>query len=69
MTDTPFSLNYKNEYAIEAHDMKCAILEALTEIESNKLYVHKCMSPHEVAHNAGVQRDIDIITKHCGAFL
>lgn len=57
-------------YAIELHDLKCAIREALCQIEGNKVDLSGgAIGSHEVLHNAGVQRDMGIIKQCCGKFL
>lgn len=55
--------------SIELHDLKHAIREALVIIEGNKCDLSASAGSHEVLHNAGVQRDMDIIIKCCGEFL
>lgn len=54
---------------IQLHDLKCAIREALCQIEGNKCDLSQGAGAHEVLHNAGVQRDMDIIIKCCEGFL
>lgn len=55
--------------SIELHDLKCSIREALCQIEGNKCDLSQGAGTHEALHNAGVQRDMDIIIKCCGEFL
>lgn len=58
------------ELAIELHDLKHAIREALCRIEGVKCDLSGGNSSCcEVLHNAGVQRDLDIIKQCCGEFL
>ena len=57
------------ELAIKLHDLKHAIREALCQIEGNKCDLSEGAGSHEVLHNAGVQRDLDIIKQCCGEFL
>lgn len=62
------SAAYKAQ-SIELHDLKCAIREALCQIEGNKCDLSQGAGSHEALHNAGVQRDLDIIKQCCGEFL
>lgn len=59
----------KKKFSIELHDLKHAIREALCQIEGNKCDLSQGAASHEALHNAGVQRDMDIIIKCCGEFL
>lgn len=59
----------KKKFSVELHDLKWAIREALVIIEGNKCDLSEGAGAHEVLHNAGVQRDMDIIIKCCGDFL
>lgn len=59
----------KKRFATNYHDLRCAVREALVIIEGNKCDLSQGASSHEVLHNAGVQRDMDIIIKNCGEFL
>lgn len=58
-----------NVLSIKLHDLKCAIREALVIIEGNKCDLSQGAGSHEALHNAGIQRDMDIIIKCCGEFL
>lgn len=55
--------------SIELHDLKHTLREALCQIEGNKCDLSQGAGTYEVLHNAGVQRDMDIIIKCCGEFL
>lgn len=59
----------RKRFATNFHDLRCAVREALVIIEGNKCDLSQGASSHEVLHNAGVQRDMDVIIEHCGEFL
>lgn len=59
----------KRKFSVNLHDLKHAIREALCQIEGNKCDLSQGAGTHEVLHNAGVQRDMDIIKQCCKGFL
>ena len=63
------SLAHNKALSTELHDLKHAIREVLCQIEGNKCDLSQGAGSHEALHNAGVQRDMDIIIKCCGEFL
>lgn len=69
MDDAASLLESHKALSIELHDLKCAIREALCQIEGNKCDLSQGAGAHEVLHNAGVQRDMDIIKQCCEGFL
>lgn len=68
-TELENSRAHNKALSIELHDLKHAVREALCQIEGNKCDLSEGAGAHEVLHNAGVQRDMDIIIKCCGEFL
>ncbi len=69
MQDAATLLEGHRAVSIELHDLKHAIREALCQIEGNKCDLSEGAGSHEALHNAGVQRDMDIIKQCCGELL
>lgn len=69
MQDAATLLECHRAVSIELHDLKHAIREAMVRIEGEKCDLSEGAGSHEVLHNAGVQRDLDIIKQCCGEFL